>query len=67
MLEIAVELAAYDPTYEELAQNYAVEFLLIARAMNGGPLSASWNRGPAAVAVDSTRRLCLDRPRGKPR
>jgi hypothetical protein len=34
MLEIAVELAAHDPTYEELASNYVLEFLLIARAMN---------------------------------
>jgi len=34
MLEIGFELAAHDPTYEELAANYAMEFLLIARAMN---------------------------------
>jgi len=34
MLEIAFELAAQDPTYEELAANYAMEFVLIARAMN---------------------------------
>ena len=34
MLEIAFELAAHDPTYEELASNFAVQFLLIARAMN---------------------------------
>ena len=34
MLEIAVELAAHDPTYEDLAVTYAIEFLLIARAMN---------------------------------
>ncbi|MGC2202164.1 MAG: glucosidase, partial [Stellaceae bacterium] len=34
MLEIAFELAAHDPTYEELAANYAMEFVLIARAMN---------------------------------
>jgi hypothetical protein len=30
MLEIAFELAAHDPTYEELAANYAMEFVLIA-------------------------------------
>jgi hypothetical protein len=35
MLEIAFELVSHDPTYEELAENYAIEFLLIARAMNG--------------------------------
>jgi Glycosyl hydrolase family 63 C-terminal domain len=34
MLEIAVELAAHDPTYEELATNVGIQFLLIARAMN---------------------------------
>ena len=35
MLEIAFELVSHDPTDEELAENYAIEFLLIARAMNG--------------------------------
>ncbi len=34
MLEIAFELAAHDPTYQDLAVNYGIEFLLIARAMN---------------------------------
>jgi hypothetical protein len=34
MLEIAFELAAHDSTYEELASTYALEILLIARAMN---------------------------------
>ena len=34
MLDIAYELAAHDPTYQELASTYALEFLLIARAMN---------------------------------
>ncbi len=38
MLEIAFELAAHDPTYEQLAGNFAIEFMLIARAMNAiGP------------------------------
>jgi hypothetical protein len=38
MLEIAVELAAHQPAYEDLAMNFAAQFLLIARAMNGiGP------------------------------
>jgi hypothetical protein len=43
MLEIAVELAAHDPTYEELASNYALEFLLIARAMNRIGPSGMWD------------------------
>ena len=34
MLDIAYELAAHDPTYQELASTYALEFLLIDRAMN---------------------------------
>jgi hypothetical protein len=43
MLEIAFELAAHDPTYEELAINYAIEFLLIARAMNGIGPGGMWD------------------------
>jgi hypothetical protein len=34
MLEIAFELATHDSTFEELATNYAIQFLLIGRAMN---------------------------------
>ncbi|MBV8615479.1 MAG: hypothetical protein JOY66_17170, partial [Acetobacteraceae bacterium] len=34
MLEIAVELAAHEPAYEELATNVGTQFTLIARAMN---------------------------------
>jgi hypothetical protein len=34
MLEIGVEIAAYDPSYEDLAVKYAEHFLWIARAMN---------------------------------
>ncbi|MBV8841624.1 MAG: glucosidase, partial [Bryobacterales bacterium] len=34
MTEIAVELAASDPAYEDLAENFLVHFVLIARAMN---------------------------------
>jgi len=34
MVEIAVELAAHDPIYEDLASTYAMQFALIARAMN---------------------------------
>ena len=43
MLEIAFELAAHDPTYEELAANYVMEFLLIARAMNGIGPDGMWD------------------------
>ncbi len=43
MLEIAVELAAYDPTYEELATTYGLEFLLIARAMNAVGPHGMWD------------------------
>jgi hypothetical protein len=43
MLEIVFELAAHDATYEELAANYAMEFLLIARAMNGIGPGGMWD------------------------
>jgi hypothetical protein len=43
MLEIAFELAAYDPTYEKLATNYGIEFLMIARAMNAVGPDGMWD------------------------
>ena len=43
MLEIAVELAAHDPAYEELATNVGFQFLLIARAMNGIGPDGMWD------------------------
>jgi hypothetical protein len=43
MLEIAFELAAHDPTYEDLAANFAIELLLIARAMNGIGPDGMWD------------------------
>ena len=43
MLEIAFELAAHDPTYQDLAANFAIEFLLIARAMNGIGPDGMWD------------------------
>jgi hypothetical protein len=43
MLEIAFELATHDPTYEELATSYAIEFLLIAHAMNGIGPDGMWD------------------------
>jgi len=43
MLEIAVELAAHDSAYEELATNVGMQFLLIARAMNGIGADGMWD------------------------
>jgi hypothetical protein len=43
MIEMAFELAAHDATYEELAANYVMEFLLIAHAMNGIGPSGMWD------------------------
>jgi hypothetical protein len=43
MLEIAVELAAHDPAYEELATNVGLQFMLIARAMNGIGPDGMWD------------------------
>jgi hypothetical protein len=43
MLEIAFELAAHDPSYEQLAVNFAIEFLLIARAMNAIGADGMWD------------------------
>ena len=37
------ELAGNDPTYEDLAANYGMEFLLIARAMNGIGPDGMWD------------------------
>jgi hypothetical protein len=44
MLEIAYELAAHDPTYQELASTYTLEFLLIARAMNRIGPGGMWDK-----------------------
>jgi hypothetical protein len=43
MLEIVCELAAHDSTDEELTSNYGIEFLLIARAMNGIGPGGMWD------------------------
>ena len=43
MLEIAVELAAHEPAYEELATNIGIQFLLIARAMNRVGPDGMWD------------------------
>jgi hypothetical protein len=43
MIEIAFELAAHDPTYEDLTANYVLELLLIARAMNGIGPDGMWD------------------------
>ncbi len=43
MIEIAIELAVHDPGYEALATNYAIEFLLIAHAINGIGADGMWD------------------------
>src|SRR5205085_2884857 len=43
MLEIACELAVHDRIYEELATNYIIEFLLIARAINEIGQDGMWD------------------------
>jgi hypothetical protein len=43
MLEIAVELAAREPAYEELATNIGIQFLLIGRAMNAVGPDGMWD------------------------
>ncbi len=43
MLEIAVELAAHDPFYEDMALKFAEHFIWIARAMNQTGPSGMWD------------------------
>ena len=43
MLEIAFELAAHDPDLRGTGGNYMIEFLLIARAMNGMGTDGLWD------------------------
>jgi mannosylglycerate hydrolase MGH1-like protein/glycosyl hydrolase family 63 len=43
MLEIAFELAAHDPTYQDLASSFANEFMFIARAINGIGPGGMWD------------------------
>jgi Mannosylglycerate hydrolase MGH1-like glycoside hydrolase domain len=43
MLEIAVEIAARDPTYERLAETYLMELMLVARAMNTVGPDGMWD------------------------
>ncbi len=43
MLEIAVELAAHDPFYEDMAMKFADHFLWIARAMNQTGPDGMWD------------------------
>ena len=43
MLEIAVELAAYDPSYEEMATKFIDHFLWIAKAMNQIGPNGMWD------------------------
>jgi hypothetical protein len=43
MIEIAIELAAHRPAYEELASNFATQFVLIGHAMNGVGPGGMWD------------------------
>jgi len=43
MLEIACELAEYDSTYEDLAANYALQLVLIARSLNAVGADGMWD------------------------
>jgi hypothetical protein len=43
MLEIAVRLTEYDPAYEDLAADFVVHFVLIARAMNEIGADGMWD------------------------
>src|SRR5262249_55661125 len=43
MLEIACEITATDPTYEDLAANYAVQIMLIARSLNAVGPDGMWD------------------------
>jgi hypothetical protein len=43
MLEIAFELAAHDPIYEDLATNFAIKFVLIAHGMNAVGMDGMWD------------------------
>src|SRR5262249_38210649 len=43
MLEIACELAAHDPVYEDLASNFAIQLVLIARSLNAVGADGMWD------------------------
>lgn len=43
MLEIGIELAAHDPSFEDMAMKFAEHFLWIARAMNQVGSSGMWD------------------------
>jgi hypothetical protein len=43
MIEIAIELAAHRPAYEELASNFATQFVLIGHAMNRVGPGGMWD------------------------
>ena len=43
MTEIANELAAEDPVYEDMVLKFAEHFLFIAAAMNGGGPNGMWD------------------------
>jgi hypothetical protein len=43
MLEIACEIVPYDPVYEDLAANFAIQLLLIARSLNVLGAEGMWD------------------------
>jgi hypothetical protein len=43
LLEIAIELAAHQPAYEDLAANFAAQFLMIGRSMNAIGPDGMWD------------------------
>ena len=43
MLEIVCELTGHDSTYEDLAANYALQLVLIARSLNGVGTGGMWD------------------------
>ena len=43
MLEIACEITPHDPVYEDLAANFAMQFVLIARSLNALGAEGIWD------------------------
>ena len=55
MLEIAIELAAHDPAYQDLAANFVIQFGLIARAMNEIGPDGMWDEEDGLYYGDVVR------------
>jgi len=61
MAELAIELAAHDPTYEDMVLKFAEHFYYIARAMNRPGLDSMWTRKTASTTT------CCGSPTAAPR